>query len=134
MRFNLGTLTEDQEWRLYQLKRNGQTRFALEYTPEKRNWDYNPVIFESENYDEVISKMKEHYQDLLRKDVSLITDFDTKSFYQIYDFSDHEDYAPDMKNLTIPVKDLNRLSFMLQLCTETKKTAKRSTKTTKEKT
>ena len=133
MRFNLGKPTEDEEYEIYKLKRSGDTRYELEYIVD--GVDYlqlgnDRTLFQSNNYAEIIQKMRDHYQSLLANDASLITDFDIKDYYDITDFAAYDYDRGGKKCITIKVADLNRQAFMHQFYGDVAKPVKKTTKKT----
>lgn len=133
MRFNLGKPTENEEYEIWKLKRSGDTRYQLDYIVD--GIDYykqgnNRVLLQSNNYDEIIQKLRDHYQSLLANDVSLITDFDIKDNYDIYDFAAYDDDRGGKKCITIKIADLNRQAFMHQFYGDVAKPVKKTAKKT----
>ena len=132
MRFNLGKLTEDEEVELFRLSRSGKKRFTLEYYPKGYesdcSWGHKcsiETLCFTNDYNEVVQKIQQHYQSLLANDASLIANDETVAYYQITDVLNYND------EVQIQISELNRLSFMLQLCgyQPKKKTTKKATAT-----
>lgn len=132
MRFNLGKLTEDEEVELFRLSLSGEKRFTLEYYPEgydsRDSWHICSIetLCSTNDYNEVVQKIQQHYQSLLADDASLIANDETVACYQITDALNYND-----EEVQIQLSELTRLSFMLQLCgyQPKKKTAKKTSAT-----
>lgn len=132
MRFNLGKLTEDEEVELFRLSLSGEKRFTLEYYPEgydsRDSWHKCSIetLCSTNDYNEVVQKIQQHYQSLLANDASLIANDETVAYYQITDALNYND-----EEVQIQLSELNRLSFMLQLCgyQPKKKTTKKAAAT-----
>lgn len=132
MRFNLGKLTEDEEIELFRLSLSGEKRFTLEYYPKgydsRDSWHICSIetLCSTNDYNEVVQKIQQHYQSLLANDASLIANDETVAYYQITDALNYND-----EEVQIQLSELNRLSFMLQLCgyQPKKKTTKQATAT-----
>lgn len=133
MRFNLGKPTENEEYEIYKLKRSGDTRYELDYIVDGINYlrlGNDMVVLKSNNYTEIIQKLRDHYQSLLANDVSLITDLDIKDVYEIWDFAADDDDRGGHKCITINIADLNRQAFMHQFYGDVAKPVKKTAKKT----
>lgn len=131
MGFNLGKLTEDEDIELYRLERKGEKRFTLKYYPKGYEWEkhYRRSSIEllccSNDFQEIMQTLRKHYLALLADDMSLILNDKSIAYYEVQDLINNEE---EMK---IEIVELNKLSFMLQLCgyQPTKKNAKKTSAT-----
>lgn len=130
---HFGELTENQEFAMFQMKREGGKRYVLTWYHKIKGSKYSfhsdmdtEIIADSNLYEDVLKVMIKNYKNYLASDPSHIMDFDTKEYYEITDFLSED--RRNLDSIRIDVKDLNKLAYMLQFFDIGKKTTKRTTK------